>query len=107
MKSMKKCVVTKEKISKSIKLDKRRDKRRSSAGMFYTSSAGAVTSLILMLALSFLSSAFLSITGFTRANTYADSISMTVSILLMVMDMSPFVCVNSGVCQALLSHSAS
>ena len=28
-------------------------------------------------------------------------------LLLMVMDMSPFVCVNSGVCQALLSHSAS
>ena len=48
MKSMKKCVVTKEKISKSIKLDKRRsNRRRSSAGMFYTSSAGAVTSLIL------------------------------------------------------------
>ena len=47
MKSMKKCIVTKEKISKSIKLDKRRsNKRRSSAGMFYTSSAGAVTSLI-------------------------------------------------------------
>ena len=47
MKSMKKCVVTKEKISKSIKLDKRRsNRRRSSAGMFYTSSAGAVTSLI-------------------------------------------------------------
>ena len=39
MKSMKKCIVTKEKISKRIK-------RCSSAGMFYTSSAGAVTSLI-------------------------------------------------------------
>ena len=87
---MKKCRVTKEKISKSIKLDKRRsNKRRSSAGMFYTSSAGAVTSLILMVALSFLSSAFLNIAGLTRANTYADSISMTVSTDNLTINMAP------------------
>ena len=89
MKSMKKCVVTKEKISKSIKLDKRRDRRRSSAGMFYTSSAGAVTSLILIATLSFLSSAFLNITGLAGANTYADSISMTVSTDNLTINMAP------------------
>ena len=48
MKSMKKCRVTENKISIINKL---RNRRRSSAGMFYTSSAGAVTSLILMLLL--------------------------------------------------------
>ena len=75
MKSMKKCIVTKEKISKRIKLDKRRDKRRSSAGMFYTSSAGAVTSLILMLALPFLFSLF------GTANTYATTSTLNISVV--------------------------
>ncbi|MBR0465207.1 hypothetical protein IJJ02_00215 [Candidatus Saccharibacteria bacterium] len=72
MKSMKKCVVTKEKISKSIKLDKRRDRRRSSAGMFYTSSAGAVTSLILMLLLGVLLNN--TVFGASYSITYNDSV---------------------------------
>ncbi|MBR0465476.1 fibrobacter succinogenes major paralogous domain-containing protein [Candidatus Saccharibacteria bacterium] len=79
MKSMKKCIVTKEIISKSIKLDKRRsNKRRSSAGMFYTSSAGAVTSLILITTLSFLTSAFLNLTGTSQAHATASTINISV-----------------------------
>ena len=65
-------------------------KRRSSADRLYTSSSvSAVTSLILMVALSFLSSAFLNITGLTGANTYADSISMTVSTDNLTINMAP------------------
>ncbi|MBR0465770.1 hypothetical protein IJJ02_03250 [Candidatus Saccharibacteria bacterium] len=82
MKFTKKCDSAQHKISIS-------NRRRSSAGMFYTSSAGAVTSLILIATLSFLSSAFLNITGFTRANTYADSISMTVSTDNLTINMAP------------------
>ena len=78
MKSMKKCVVTKEKISKSIKLDKRRsNKRRSSAGMFYTSSAGAVTSLILMVGLT----ALFSLTGILNLLNLNNSASATSAII--------------------------
>ena len=61
---MKKCQVTKLN-QKSIK-----NKRRSSAGLFNTSSAGAVTSLILMLAF-----------GFAGANqVYATTSTLTISI---------------------------
>ena len=96
MKFTKKCDSAQHKISIS-------NKRRSSAGMFYTSSAGAVTSLILcgkkgyraitslvmVIMLSFLFSAFLNIAGFTRANTYADSISMTVNTDNLTINMAP------------------
>ena len=77
MKSMKKCVVTKEKISKSIKLDKRRsNKRRSSAGMFYTSSAGAVTSLILITLLSILTTL-----SYNISNVHATASTINISVV--------------------------
>ncbi|MBR2766597.1 hypothetical protein IKD67_00700, partial [Candidatus Saccharibacteria bacterium] len=77
MKSMKKCVVTKEKISKRIKLDKRRsNKRHPSAGTFYTSSAGAVMLLILTLTLSFLGVCNL---GFIVSTASAVSAEITVT----------------------------
>ena len=58
-----------------------KNKRRSSAGMFYTSSAGAVISLILIATLSFLSSAFLNITGLTGTNqAHATASTLTISV---------------------------
>ena len=74
MKITKKCGNTQTKISIKEKLDELRNRRRSSAGMFYTSSAGAVTSLILMLALPFI----FSLTGTT--NTYATTSTITISV---------------------------
>ena len=67
MKSMKKCRVTENKISIINKL---RDRRRSSAGMFYTSSAGAVTSLILLFTLFIGGSVFAA----SYSITYNDSV---------------------------------
>ncbi|MBR0465458.1 hypothetical protein IJJ02_01555 [Candidatus Saccharibacteria bacterium] len=65
MKSMKKCKSTKQNIN---------HKRRSSAGMFYTSSAGAVTSLILCLVASLVFSSLMA------HNTSAvGTVSLTVS----------------------------
>ena len=61
-------------INKLSRLDQKRHKRRSSAGMFYTSSAGAVTSLILMLALPL-------ILGLTGANqAFATTSTLTISV---------------------------
>ena len=67
MKNMKKCRVTENKISIINKL---RNRRRSSAGMFYTSSAGAVTSLILLFTLFIGGSAFAA----SYSITYNDSV---------------------------------
>ena len=69
MKSMKKCRVTENKISIINKL---RNRRRSSAGMFYTSSAGAVTSLILMLLLGVM--LVNTVSGASYSITYNDSV---------------------------------
>ena len=74
MKITKKCGNTQTKISIKEKLDELRNRRRSSAGMFYTSSAGAVTSLILTLAQPFI----FSLTGTT--NTYATTSTITISV---------------------------
>ena len=83
MKSMKKCGVTENKISIKEKLDKLRHKRCSSAGMFYTSSAGAVTSLILMIALCGIMNLINNINN-VNAATSVLSISITNSIGLSV-----------------------
>ncbi len=81
MKITKKCGNTQTKISIKEKLDELRNRRRSSTGMFYTSSAGAVTSLILIATLSFLSSAFLNITGLTGTNqAHATASTLTISV---------------------------
>ena len=72
MKSMKKCRVTENKISIINKL---RDRRRSSAGMFYTSSAGAVTSLILC---TMLYGVFSLSTGANQAHATASTITISV-----------------------------
>lgn len=93
MKITKKCENTKQN-NESIKekLYKRRyNKRRSSAGMFYTSSAGAVTSLILMATLSFLSSVFCNLSGLTGStDAYATSSTITVNITTdITLDLSP------------------
>ena len=86
MKSMKKCAVTKlNNTNIKNKLAKLRYKRCSSAGMFYTSSAGAVTSLILVS----LFSVFLSFCGFTgTTNTYASSSTLSLSVSNNVVDLN-------------------
>ena len=75
MKSMKKCKVTQPKLSVTGLKRKRRNRRDSSAGRFITSSAGAVTSLILMVTLCGVINLFA-----VTTNTSATTSSLTVSV---------------------------
>ena len=77
MKFTKKCDSTQHKISKTSKLDR----RRSSAGMFYTSSAGAVTSLILMLVLGVTGTSQVHATASTLTISVTDSVALNISSL--------------------------
>ena len=88
MKSMKKCYSTKQDKISLNKIDELmrlvRHRRRSSAGMFYTSSAGAVTSLILCLMVS------LAITGLGANSANATSVmSLTVSSDTVALNLAP------------------
>ena len=76
MKSAKKCGVTLAKISIRKKLNKLWHKRCSSAGMFYTSSAGAVTSLILC---AVLCGAFGLFAGADQASATASTLTISVA----------------------------
>ena len=87
MKITKKCGNTQTKISIKEKLDELRNRRRSSAGMFYTSSAGAVTSLILMVALGITGAT--NLLGLGGSASAADNISLTVDTNNLTINMAP------------------